>query len=223
MSVLHQRRLAATLWLLPGAFLALEVALLLLLLITVSGAVDLQSAPTAVSHPELAHPYRGDRPVQAAAVLEANAARLGWEGVDLRAAGDAWFRAGDRRAALAFWQAAAAAGVDDPRLYRQLAAVYLESRRWDEADRALSRLIDAPSGTSGDRAWAYFQRGLVRSCKALIRKSSRLSSTQGKMETARHICEAPPIGLILSPPPTAGKSTRLAAMPSLLQACSAAA
>ncbi|MGQ9910157.1 MAG: tetratricopeptide repeat protein [Candidatus Flexifilum sp.] len=160
MSVPHPRRLAATLWLLPGAFLALEAALILLLLIAVSGAVDLQSA--AVSHSEWVHPYREDRPVQAAAVLEANAARLGWEGVDLRAAGDAWFRAGDRRAALAFWQAAAAAGVDDPRLYRQLAAVYLESRRWDEADRALSLLIDAPSGTSGDRAWAYFQRGLVR-------------------------------------------------------------
>lgn len=160
MSVQRQRRMATIFWLLLCVFSVLE-GVLILLLISVSATVDSRVIPVTTSRPDWADVLE-DRPVQVAAMIEASAARLGWQAIDLRAAGDAWFQAGDRRTGLAFWQAAAAAGLGDPILYRQLATGYLESRRWDEADRALSQLIDSPGASYGDRAWAYFQRGLVR-------------------------------------------------------------
>lgn len=160
MSLHHRHRLATALWLLLGSFLTLEGILILLLVTSISRNVSIAIAPE--SQRDAPYPSDADRPVQFAAVIEAHAARSGWRPADLRAAGDAWFRAGDRHTALTFWQAAVAAGFNDPLLYRQLASVYLESRRWSEADGVLTRLIDASDGSPADRAWAYFQRGLIR-------------------------------------------------------------
>lgn len=99
--------------------------------------------------------------MQAAARLEADAARSGWTAADLQQIGDLWRQAGDADRAAAYWSAALAQGGDDSRL-RDLARIRVEQRRWPEAVALLDRLIAAPETREQDRLWAHWQRGMIR-------------------------------------------------------------
>lgn len=153
------RRPYAILWLAIAVFALLEIILIGLLLLNASRTTSLSVPTTDTTHSQM---IPADRPIQRAALLEAEAAHRGWTADNLRAAGDAWRRAGDTVTALRFWYAALAAGLTDPVLYRDLASAYLEQRAWAEAELPLSRLIAAPQASASDRAWAHFQRGLIR-------------------------------------------------------------
>lgn len=155
----RQRRPYAVLWLAIAVFALLEVILIGLLLLNGSRTTSLPVPTPDTMHSQV---VPADRPIQRAALLEASAVHHGWTADTLRAAGDAWRRVGDTGAALRFWYAAVSAGSTDPMLYRDLATAYLEQRSWAEADLPLSRLITAPQASTADRAWALFQRGLIR-------------------------------------------------------------
>ncbi|MFQ3567169.1 MAG: tetratricopeptide repeat protein [Aggregatilineales bacterium] len=79
--------------------------------------------------------------MQALYHVEVQASALGWSSERLRLAGDLWREAGDLDRALAYWQAAAIHGGDDPALFRSLADAALELQRWPVARDALSRLV----------------------------------------------------------------------------------
>lgn len=96
------------------------------------------------------------RVVQNLFQVEAEAARSGWNIDLLLRAGSLWEDAGDLTGALPFWEAAALQG--DSRVFRPLAAAYIELQRWAEAVDQLTLLVEVFPGD----AWAHYQLGLIR-------------------------------------------------------------
>nr|PZN52276.1 MAG: hypothetical protein DIU68_14835 [Chloroflexota bacterium] len=134
---------------------------LLVLWVAVVGLFSYASAPDilpAFSEDTSNALRRSGRIMQALFLVEARAAVEGWDAALLRTAGELWLEAGDVFRALGYLEAAAAASPDDSALGRFLAQQYIELQQWDDAARALERLVER----GPDERWAHLQLGLIR-------------------------------------------------------------
>lgn len=97
------------------------------------------------------------RLMQALYQSEALVAQTGWNGDLARVAGQVWEQVGDLSAAATYWEIALRLQPQDVSLARQLAQVYIDLQRWQEANAALRHLLEV----APDDNRAHYQLGLL--------------------------------------------------------------